>query len=446
MKLIKNLIITEAGDKYLLINSLNGLMDMADQATMDIIMKWRDCDEIVPAGEQEEELFGKLKARGYLCTSHAEERKKKQELICALRERQAQIKANNTNLTFVMTYDCNFRCPYCFEEPVPENGGDDAERGKEVIGRELIDAAFNLTGDSLRTIGLFGGEPLLPKTMPAVEYIISRAPDKTFSITTNGYFLDAFLPLLSRVKISFVMVTLDGDEKTHDSRRYLGNGGPTFRKILNNIASCLERNIPIRIRMNVDESNFSECIALRAKLLEQFKARASLLSFEVSPMMWMAPAQRNELFTKLYSADIEYSPEERKQMNQMLSRFSPILNVFTAGARLTPTYSFCLAHDYGRIVDPYGYIYPCLLSVGQRPLAIGRYYPAVEYFENSIRNRNIETIPECRECRYSLLCGGGCPVALPDYNDFNRPECFSIQNQIHKILPMFFKVNAPAAQ
>jgi uncharacterized protein len=238
------------------------------------------------------------------------------------------------------------------------------------------------------------------------------------------------------------MVTLDGDEETHDSRRYLGNGGPTFRKILNNIEKCLERNIPVRIRMNVDESNYDECIVLRGKLLEQYKQYESLLSFEVSPMMGALPANRNEMFTKLYNADIKYCPKERKQMNQILSRFSPILNVLTAGAKLSPTYSFCSAHDSGLIADPYGYLYPCLLSVGKKTLTIGKYYPNVEYFKNSIRNRSIETIPECRECSYSLLCGGGCPVALYDYSNFNKPECFSIKNQIHRILPMFFAANA----
>lgn len=442
MKLIKNLIITEIGDKYLLINSLNGIIDRIDYSTLAIIAKWHKCDEIVPVGNFEEVLFNKLKSRGYLCSSHKEEREKKEEIICALREKHAKIKANNTNITFVMTYDCNFRCPYCFEDFT--FGGNDDSRSPNSVSRKtimdpvLIDAAFDLVGDSLKTIGLFGGEPLLPKNIPALEYIIYKAPDKIYNITTNGYYLDEFLNLLSKIKISYIMITLDGDEETHDSRRFLANGRPTFRKILTNIEKCLERNIPIRIRMNLDYSNFNECIALRTKLLDQFKMYESLLSFEISPMIEILSTDRNNMFMDLYKADIEYSSEGRIQMNQILSRFSPILNALTTGAKLRPTYSFCSAHYSGPIVDPYGYIYPCLLSVGKKPLAIGKYYPVVEWFENSIRNRSIENISECRECRYSLLCGGGCPVSLNDYSDFYKPECFSIKNQIHNILPMFY--------
>ena len=207
MKLIKNLIVTEIGDKYLLINSLGGLMDKIDQATLDIIAKWHECDEIVPAGEQEEILYSQLKSRGYLCKNHEEEREKKEELICALRKKHTKTKANNTNLTFVMTYDCNFRCHYCFEESTPNDSNNsqpvNSVPGKAVIDRTLIDAAFNLVGDSLNTIGLFGGEPLLPQTMTSVEYIISRAPNKIYNITTNGYYLDAFLHLLSRFHLSW---------------------------------------------------------------------------------------------------------------------------------------------------------------------------------------------------------------------------------------------------
>jgi len=79
--------------------------------------------------------------------------------------------------------------------------------------------------------------------------------------------------------------------------------------------------------------------------------------------------------------------------------------------------------------------------VGKLPIAIGKYYPEVKYFEKSVRTRNIETIKECRDCHYSLLCGGGCPVKLEHYDNLYKPECFSIKNQIHNLLPKLFEVN-----
>ncbi len=44
--------------------------------------------------------------------SREDDREKKK--LCAIRKKQVKLNAYDVNITFVMTYDCNFRCPYCF--------------------------------------------------------------------------------------------------------------------------------------------------------------------------------------------------------------------------------------------------------------------------------------------------------------------------------------------
>ena len=295
-----------------------------------------------------------------------------------------------------------------------------------------------LVGDELLSIGLFGGEPLLPKNKHAIEYIIAKAPDKFYNVTTNGYYLEEFFDVLSRINISSIMVTLDGEEDTHNSRRYLANGKPTFHKIIVGIEKYLENNIPICIRMNLDSSNYDESNQLKNNLLDRFSHCKDLLSFEISPMFESAIPERNAMFSELHKSDASFTVEEREQRNRLLSTFSPIVNIFTSGANLKPVYSFCTTHGSGYLVDPNGLVFPCLLAVGQPESAIGTYYPNIEFKENSISNRNIDTIPECKECIYSLLCGGGCALALSDYTDVFKPVCYNIRNQIHNILPMFY--------
>ena len=308
------------------------------------------------------------------------------------------------------------------------------------MASELIDAALNLVGEKLKNIGLFGGEPLLPSNRHAIEYLISKAPDKSYSIITNGYHLEDFLDILSKLNIASIMVTLDGEEHTHNSRRYLANGEPTYRKILSGIEKCLKSNIPICIRMNLDSDNYDEANPLKKELIKSFSEYENLLSFEISPMMEASVSERNEMFTQLYTKELVERPsEDLQKMNRMLGKFTPIVNAITTGSRLHPVYSFCSAHDRGLLVDPYGNIFPCLLAVGVDDLAIGKYYPQIVLKENSIRNRNIDTIPECRQCKYSLLCGGGCPVGFSNYDDVFKPMCFNIMNEIHNILPMIFK-------
>jgi len=446
MRLIKHTIFVELGDcKKLMINSLNGAIDKIDDDTFKIISRWKGCEEIIPNCEAEVALFDNLKSRGYLVQSYNEELEKKNKILQALRGRHDKSKINNGNIMFIMTYDCNFRCSYCFEsteisEDVASCGQNSSKaRDKiSVMTPKLIDAAFELAGSDLKSVGLFGGEPLLPKTRSAIEYIASKAHNKSFNIITNGYYLEEFIDILSGLTISQIMVTLDGMEETHNLRRYLGNGKPTYNKIMAGIKLCLKNNIAICIRMNLDKSNCDEAKILKSQLIDEFSDYKDLLSFELSPMIGASYDERNQMFAGFYSEEGKFPAEEMQRNNRMLGKFTPIVNAITAGANPRPVYSFCYAHDNGLLVDPLGNIFPCLLAVGIDDLAIGKYYPEIDFYEKSIRHRNIETIPECRDCVYSLLCGGGCPVAFSDYKNLFRPECFSIKNDIHNNLPAFF--------
>ena len=446
MRLIEHIIFTEIENgKNLMINSINGLIDKVDIHSYEIIAKWKECEMIVPDGETETVLYNNLKSRGYLVSSRKEENQEKEKVLQSLRNKHAKVKANRSNLTFVMTYDCNFRCSYCFEDAgvfsnvESDSKGSQRERNKKsVITPELIDAAFGLVGDELKTVGIFGGEPLLPSTKGAFSYIASKAPDKSYKIITNGYYIEEFSDILTKINISQIMVTIDGEEETHNSRRCLPNGKPTYKKIMSGIIMCLKNGIPVCIRMNLDETNFSEVSDLKLRLIDELSAYKGLLSFEASPMIKAAADERNQMFLELYKDGVMYPIKEMKIRNRMLGKFTPIVNAITTGTTLRPLYSFCHAHNSGLLVDPYGKIFPCLLAVGIDGLAIGSYYPQIRFYENSIRHRNIDAIPECRRCKYSLLCGGGCPVAISDHSDIFKPECFTVLNEIHNVMPLFF--------
>lgn len=429
MKLIKNFVITKINEQeYLLINTLNGLMDRVNETVVEILGKWSSMESIEVQSEDERVLYDRLCTRGYLCSDDKDEQQQKDKIIEALRERQKKSQAKIRGLTFVMTYDCNFRCPYCFESVNKNLTG-------RYITKDHVDAALRFVGEDLEHIGLFGGEPLLPNNRKTIEYLIQKAPNKSYDVITNGYCLDRYIDLLSQINVTYVMVTLDGDKSTHDKRRFLANGKPTFDKILKNITLCLQHRIPIRIRMNIDQNTVGESETLRSTLLETFQEYSDLLSFEISPMMEIATHERNQLLHSLVKNDRSCSQPNAK--NVLLSRFSPIVNSLLHQKKLHPTYAYCLDHQNKYIVDPLGLIYPCLVAVGKREFAVGTYYPQAKFFENSVRNRNIETIEKCRSCEYSLLCGGGCPLKLKSCENVYQPECGSVFNNIHHLLPLF---------
>jgi len=437
MKMIKHIVPVDIGkDQWLVINSLNGLMDKVDLLTFEIIKKWYVLEEVNPEGEAELALYDSLLTRGYLVNNDQEEANKKGKLVAKLRELHYKNKEKCKHITFVMTYNCNFRCHYCFEG--------ESQTKREVLTPEQIDSALKLAGDNLESVGLFGGEPLLPANRKSLEYLISKTKGKIFNITTNGYYLEEFLDLLSQIKISHIMVTLDGDEYAHNKRRFLTNGKPTYKKIMQGIEKCLDCGIPICIRMNIDNSNMEESSRFKLKLLDKFATYKELLTFEISPMIEASYEETTDIMAELFSSDISYDSEERKRRNRFLGRFKSVVNSITMDTQLKPCYSFCSAHNNILLVDPYNNIYTCLVAVGKDGVAVGTYHPEIKFKEDSIYTRNIESIPECKECVYSLLCGGGCPLKLPSYDDVNKPECSSIYNQLHNIMPRLYRLREMA--
>jgi len=432
MKMIKHIIYVDVDtETKLMINSLHGTMDEINIPVYETLSAWRALDKIIPASDAETELYENLQKRGFLVENDAEETAKKEEILDALRNHHAYDREKRRRMTFIMTYDCNFRCPYCFEG--------DVNVRKAVMTPQLIDAALDLSGDSLESVLLFGGEPLLPKTRPALEYIISKIPDKSYEIITNGYYLEEFIDLLTTVKLRYIMVTLDGEEENHNKRRYLANGKPTYQKLLAGISKCLENGITTRIRMNVPEGGVDESTRLQQELAARFSDYKELLSFEINSMMGYSDKLKADMVTEMFCSIVEHDYNERMKRNQSLGAMNPIINALTAGIPIRPLYSFCYAHENVLTVDPYGNIFTCLVTVGHDNLAAGKYYPTLEFKENSITNRNIDKIPECRECIYSLLCGGGCPIRLKDYSDYFRPVCASTKSQIHDLLPKLYK-------
>lgn len=432
MKLIKNIVFVDIDEKEkLLINSLNGLVDSINIPTFSTLKKWEDMETIIPSSNNEQILFETLKKRGYLVKSNEEEYNIKNDLLKKLKESHLNKNTNCRHITFVMTYDCNFRCPYCFEGSKPN-------KGLSVMTFDMIDNALSLAQDNLESVGLFGGEPLLPITKEAVRYLISKTKDKTFNITTNGYYLIDFFDILKDLNISYIMVTLDGDQNYHDSKRYLANGNPTYQKIMLGIKKYLENRIPIRIRMNLNMDNIDNCLKLRDNLLEKFKSYEQFISFELSPIMQLPLEVKSRIIKLLYEKDSKFTYEDRNLRNVMHGKFSPILNSFSINKRLHPKYCFCHSHEKLLLVDPEGDIYSCLLAVGNKKLRVGTFYPEVIWKENSMLNRNIETISKCENCEKAFLCGGGCPLKLKSYDDLMQPYCNDILEDLNVLLPHFY--------
>jgi len=100
---------------------------------------------------------------------------------------------------------------------------------------------FYSGNESLLNITLFGGEPLMEKEniykiLKHCKNIENSSGNKKFSIsiTTNGTLFDEEFLSRTQGKINYLL-SIDGDEETHDSSRKYNNGKGSFQTIVSKI-------------------------------------------------------------------------------------------------------------------------------------------------------------------------------------------------------------------
>lgn len=172
------------------------------------------------------------------------------------------------------TYDCNFRCPYCFEQHRLKNG---EAWLANAMSDETMDAIFAALDDykaqgyALGDCTLYGGEPFLEKNREVARRIAEncKARGMKMDVITNGYELESFLDFIEEYKIYQLQVTVDGTAEINDCRRLHKDRLPTYDRILKNVELALQRGVTISLRVNVGRENLHGMGAL----INDLKAR-----------------------------------------------------------------------------------------------------------------------------------------------------------------------------
>jgi len=140
-------------------------------------------------------------------------------------------------LTIAPTLDCNFGCPYCYEN---RRSGAMSEEVQNALIEYIEDKVKN--GVKCIDISWYGGEPLLfPEIVKKMSMNIMQIVEQhngmlKMHMVTNGYLLDEkIIEMLDMVGITRIQVTIDGNEKHHNQRRSLRNGAGTYERIMHNL-------------------------------------------------------------------------------------------------------------------------------------------------------------------------------------------------------------------
>ncbi len=107
-------------------------------------------------------------------------------------------------LRISLTDRCNLRCTYC----MPHQDVRFMPPSKLMQADEVVKLAGVFVELGIKKIRLTGGEPLMRKDAANIIESLGRLPVE-LAITSNGYFLDAFLDLFKTVGLSSLNISLD---------------------------------------------------------------------------------------------------------------------------------------------------------------------------------------------------------------------------------------------
>jgi len=373
---------------YLLYNSLSNSFVELDKESYDLLKKFKPGDNPDSLPDQVREMLKKIRG---IVTSDSYEMDKLKYLILKNRYRSDRLV-----LTINPTTSCNFACPYCFEHT--HNG--------QTMTTEVEDdiVKFIKAQKAVKELNItwFGGEPLLAfnRIESLTEKLLELGINYTAGMITNGYlFTEKIAKKLTDLKISRVQITLDGPEESHNSRRYLKNGGKTYNRILESIDLLLEHapNVRVLIRVNIDENNAESFLPLYDELMLRFAGKVT-----ISPAFVGDSTEKGTtcLFDKRKQQSFLFNLFNKRGLN--LIGFYPSMFRTECAVRSQGSY----------IIGPEGELYSCWNDVGN-PNKIygyinGKITDEREFIKFKVTADALYD-KECQECLLYPVCGGGCP-------------------------------------
>lgn len=152
-------------------------------------------------------------------------------------------------VVFNATRRCNLKCIHCYSDSENRNYAGELSTGQ---AKDLID---DLAGFGAPVILFSGGEPLM---RPDLEVLIAHAVGRGMRvvISTNGTLItEDRAARLKDLGLSYVGVSLDGLEATHDSFR---NVQGAFARAIAGVRHCLKRDIKVGLRCTINMLNARE--------------------------------------------------------------------------------------------------------------------------------------------------------------------------------------------
>lgn len=402
--------------RYLLINGRTGAFDVVSSRIGEAVESWD--------GQAEDRVSTSVREylvkRGYLTEMTDEEEQAWFKRLATILHNEQLAHVRSFHL--IPSYECQLRCPYCFELSLYKKGMPYMERR---MTPEVVDLAFAAIEKMteglppLTRLGLFGGEPLSAANVAINEYIFEEGAKRniTFSAITNGVDLEHYRDRLGPApgKLREIQVSFDGGPAAHNCMRIHPDKRGTFDEVIRSVGLALERGVRVVARVNLDRTNIESV----KELSEIFRAKGwtdldHFVPYAAAIYAKTPERQESKCFNSFDLAEALVHqqagepmviPPPDKGVGSMVG------TALRQGGKLPFNPTFCGANTGMTLFDPHGNAYACWDVVGEQHHKIGTFVPELQLEDELTepwRGRSVAAVDECSRCAYAMFCGGGC--------------------------------------
>lgn len=298
-----------------------------------------------------------------------------------------------------ITAKCNLRCEHCYQ---PERDTKKQELSTDQAKR-LIE---ELSAFEVSSVVISGGEPLLRRDALEIMQFATSFAFADVSLATNGILINRETAAkLKKTRVS-VQVSVDGDTAAlHDSIR--GVKG-SFDSALRGIKLLMEAGVPTSTSTVATKKNVEHI----PRIIELMR-NLHVDSYRVQGMMPVGCGRSNKSRLRL-------TPARMKQLVKYLKSQSIKVSSYDFTLAEPPSVPVdldgegtCAAATSSCSITPSGNVVPCAHFWGLRSENVRDHSfrwiwensPILRYFRSICLN---EVKGKCRECRWLMICHGGC--------------------------------------
>jgi len=412
-----NLIVPDE-DGNLIYNTLSGSISKVNKHLSDNIKKKKQGFN--------KSFSGVLSGLGILVDSNADELEEYRKM-----HRKWKSGKELAEFNMLITYDCNFACPYCYQGR--------GEKGEEIHGYKSMTPEMIKTfkGFVKKTVEnreskkmslvLYGGEPtlMMKESMETTDELADWAYDNNVGFDlqclSNGSLISPdFIKWASDYGMR-IQIPIDGDREQHNKMRfYKDTGKGSFDDITKVLGSFKGTGVETHIRISLTDETYPTM----ERMLDQLKEKD--LTHIYTDFCYITA------FTDACADYKDHVLSDAKLFDVIPSLWKEShKRGFKLDIRPTPQPLPCSSiADGSFIIDPFGDVYKCWELVGLKEHRVGKLDNESNIKKNDVYDeilkRDPTKIKECSKHIYLPSCGGGCVCKAYWQNDtYNAKGCGS---------------------